>query len=177
MVLEATGGYERPVSATLAAAGLPVVVVRQVRAVAKATGRLAKTDQLDAKLLALFAGSIEPEVRPLPSHQQQAFSGLVARRRQLVAMRTAETNRLETAPSAPVRSDIKTHLRFLAERLEATGRRLEEAVEASPIWRAEERLLCSVPGAHYRAGAHGRVAGVGSGQSPGDSQAGGGSPS
>jgi transposase len=148
VVLEATGGYERPIAAALAAAGLPVAVVnpRQVRDFAKATGRLAKTDQIDAGVLALFAERIRPEVRPLESASQQAFAALVARRRQLIEMQTAERNRLQTAPSEAVRSDIEAHLTFLGKRLEQAERRLSETVEDSPLWRESERLLCSVPG-------------------------------
>lgn len=148
VVLEATGGYERELAAALAAAGLPVAVVnpRQSRDFAKATGRLAKTDKIDAGLLALFAERIRPDLRALPSTDQQAFSALVARRRQLLAMQTAEKNRLETAPSEAVRSDIKTHLRFLSERLEETEHQLQKAVEESPIWHENQQLLCSVPG-------------------------------
>jgi transposase len=148
IVLEATGGYERPVSAALAAAGLPVAVVnpRQTRDFARATGRLAKTDEIDACVLALFAERIKPEVRPAPSADQEAFSALVARRRQLQKMKTAEENRLGTAPSEAVRSDIEEHLGFLEERLEETERQIEEAVENSPLWREEEELLCSIPG-------------------------------
>lgn len=148
IVLEATGGYERPVAAALAAAGLPVAVVnpRQVRNFAKATGRLAKTDEIDAGVLALFAERIQPEVRPLESDDQQAFSALVARRRQIQQMRTAEHNRLQTAPSEAVRADLEAHLDFLEERLEQVEDRLSEAVKASPMWREEEQLLRSVPG-------------------------------
>lgn len=148
VVLEATGGFERPVCAALAAAGLPVAVVnpRQVRDFAKATGRLAKTDQIDAGILALFAERIRPEIHPLPSADQQAFSALVARRRQLIKMKTAEENRLQSAPSETVRSSIKAHLSFLKEQVEEAEDHLEEAVSNSPLWRENERLLCSVPG-------------------------------
>lgn len=149
IVLEATGGYERPVAAALAAADLPVAVVnpRQTRDFARASGRLAKTDRIDAQALALFAERMRPEVRPLPSADQEALAALVDRRRQLVEMKVAEQNRLETAPSeAAVRRDIERHLTFLDERLAATERQLEAAVEESPMWRAEEELLCSVPG-------------------------------
>lgn len=148
VVLESTGGYERLASAALAAAGLPVAVVnpRQVRDFAKATGRLAKTDEIDASVLALFAERIRPDVRPLPSASQKAFSALVTRRRQIQEMKTAEQNRLQTAPSEAVRSDIEAHLRFLSERLEETKRSLNEAVEESPLWREQEQLLCSAPG-------------------------------
>lgn len=148
IVLEATGGYERPISAALAADGLPVAVVnpRQTRDFARATGRLAKTDEIDARVLALFGERIQPEVRPAPSADQEVFSALVARRRQLLEMKTAEGNRLGTAPSEAVRSDIEEHLSFLEERLAETERQIKEAVQESPIWREEEELLCSVPG-------------------------------
>ena len=148
IVLEATGGYERPVSAALAAAGLPVAVVnpRQTRDFARATGRLAKTDEIDARVLAFFGERIQPEIRPAAPEDQEVFSALVARRRQLQKMRTAEQNRLETAPSEAVRLDIEEHLSFLEERLEETERQIEEAVENSPLRREEEELLCSIPG-------------------------------
>jgi transposase len=148
VVLEATGGYERPVAAALAAEGLPVAVVnpRQTRDFARATGRLAKTDEIDAGVLALFGERIRPEVRPVASADQEAFAALVARRRQLRKMKAAEENRLQTAPSDAVRSDIKEHLAFLENRLAETDEQIEEAVEESPMWREEEELLCSVPG-------------------------------
>lgn len=148
IVLEATGGYERPVAAALAAAGLPVAVVnpRQTRDFARATGRLAKTDEIDAGVLALFGERIRPEVRPVASADQEAFAALVARRRQLREMKTAEENRLQTAPSNAVRSDIEEHLAFLETRLAEAERQIEEAVEKSPMWKEEEELLCSVPG-------------------------------
>lgn len=148
VVVEATGGYERPVAAALAAEDLPVAVVnpRQTRDFARASGRLAKTDRIDAKALALFAERIRPDVRPVPSADQQALAALVDRRRQLIEMKVAEQNRLETASSEAVRRDIERHLAFLDERLAAAERQLETAVEESPMWRAEEKLLCSVPG-------------------------------
>lgn len=148
IVLEATGGFERPVAAALGAAGLPVAVVnpRQARDFAKASGRLAKTDEIDAGVLALFAERMQPEVRPLPSEAQQAFSGLVARRRQLLDMRTAERNRLSTAPSDAVRESIEAILDAIEEQLHEAERQLEEAVEKSPMWREKAQLLQSVPG-------------------------------
>jgi transposase len=148
IVLEATGGYERPVSAVLAAVGLPVAVVnpRQTRDFARATGRLAKTDEIDARVLALFGERIQPEIRPVPSEDQELFSALVARRRQRQKIKTAEENRLGTAPSEAVRSDIEEHLSFLEERLAETECQIEEAVENSPLWREEEELLCSIAG-------------------------------
>ncbi|MCS3856616.1 transposase [Salinibacter ruber] len=148
IVLEAIGGYERSVSAALAAAGLPVAVVnpRQTRDFARATGRLAKTDEIDARVLAFFGERIQPEIRRATPEDQEVFSALVARRRQLQKMKTAEQNRLETAPSEAVRSDIEEHLSFLEERLAETERQIEEAVENSPLRREEEELLCSIPG-------------------------------
>ena len=134
--MEATGGYERPVAAALAAAGLPVAVVnpRQTRDFARATGRLAKTDEIDARVLAFFGERIRPEVRPVASADQEAFAALVAGRRQLQEMKTAEENRLHTAPSDAVRRDIEEHLLFLEDRLAETEQQIEEAVEESPMW-------------------------------------------
>jgi len=148
IVVEATGGYERPVAAALAAEDLPVAMVnpRQTRDFARASGRLAKTDRIDARVLALFAERMQPDVRPVPSADQEALAALVARRRQLVEMKVAEQNRLETASSEAVRRDIERHLAFLDKRLAAAECQLETAVEESPMWRAEEKLLCSVPG-------------------------------
>lgn len=148
VVIEATGGLERPLAAALAGAGLPVVLVnpRQTRDFAKATGRLAKTDRIDAGVLALFAERIKPEVRPLPSERQQAFSALVARRRQLLGMRTAEKNRLRTAPSKAVSKSIEAVLSALSKQFGEAERQLKEAVEESPMWKQKAELLTSVPG-------------------------------
>lgn len=148
IVLEATGGYERPVAAALAADRLPVVVVnpRKIRDFARATGRLAKTDQIDAEVLALFAERIRPDLRPLPSADQQALSALVARRRQILQMKAAEESRLQTAPSETVCSGIRAHLAFLDQRLEQTEKQLDKMVENSSMWRKKEQMLCSVPG-------------------------------
>ena len=149
VVLEATGGYERPVATALGAAGLPVAVVNPRQALpgfAKASGRLAKTDEIDAGVLTLFAERMRPEVRPLPSEAQQAFSALAARRRQLLDMRTAERNRLGTAPSETVRQSIKAVLTDLEEQIEEAERQLDEAVEESPMWQEKAQLLQSVPG-------------------------------
>ncbi len=147
IVLEATGGYERTLAAALASDGLPVAVVnpRQVRDFARATGQLAKTDAIDAKILALFAERIRPEVRALPEAEQQALAALVARRRQLLEMLQAERNRLSMAHKA-VQSEVRAHIRFLEKRLDKANRALQQAIEASPIWRAQEDLLRSVPG-------------------------------
>jgi transposase len=147
IVLEATGGYQRTVVAVLAAAGLPVVVVnpRQARDFAKATGQLAKTDRLDARALAHFADAVRPAPRPLPDAQTEELRALLARRRQLVAMRTAEQNRLGSAPP-PLQADIQAHITWVTERLAALDNDLDTTLRASPVWREREALLRSVPG-------------------------------
>ena len=113
VVLEATGGYEIPVAAALASAGVPVAVVnpRQIRDYARATGQLAKTDALDARLMALFAEAVQPEVRPLPTPEAQALGDLVTRRRQLVDMLGAERNRHQQARDLRLQRRIATHIR------------------------------------------------------------------
>jgi len=147
IVLEATGGYHRAAVAALAAAGLPVVVVnpRQTRDFAKATGQLAKTDALDARALAHFAEAVRPTPRLLPTAQEEELRALLARRRQLVAMRTAEGNRLGSAlPS--LHADLQAHIAWLDERLAALDDTLDTTLRASPIWRERETLYRSVPG-------------------------------
>jgi transposase len=147
VVLEATGGLEVRLAAALAAAGLPVAVVnpRQVRAFARATGRLAKTDRLDARAIAHFAEAVRPPVRPLPDEATRHLGALVARRRQLLEMLTAERNRRQAAAPA-LHGRIDAHLRWLEEALAEIERDLDAAVRASPLWRAKEELLRSVPG-------------------------------
>jgi transposase len=147
VILEATGGLEQRVAAALAWAGLPVAVVnpRQVRDFAKAVGKLAKTDTLDAKVLAHFAEAVRPEPRPLPDEQAQLLSATLLRRRQIIAMITSEENRLSTA-SKPIRRRIEVHLRWLRQELERTNEELEQIVRESPIWREKAALLRSVPG-------------------------------
>jgi transposase len=147
MVLEATGGYQRAVVPALATAGLPVVVVnpRQARDFAKATGQLAQTDALDARALAHFAEAIRPAPRPLPDTQTEELRALLARRRQLVGMRTAEQNRLGSAPRR-LQADIQVHITWLNERLAALDDDLDTTLRASPVWREREELLRSVPG-------------------------------
>lgn len=148
IVLEATGGYERAVAAELAAARLPVAVVnpRQVRDFARATGRLAKTDRIDAVVLALFARAIEPELRPLPDEKAAELREKLARHRQLVQLRTAEENRLSHAQSPAVRRSIQTVLEVIRRQLEQLDRETGELIRQSPVWRAKEDLLRSVPG-------------------------------
>ncbi len=148
IVLEATGGFETATVAAVAAAGLAVVVAnpRQVRDFARATGQLAKTDVLDAQVLALFAERVRPEPRPLPDAAVQALDALLTRRRQLLEMLTAEKNRLGFATAAAVRRDITQHIHWLERRLRDVDGDLEQAIHASPVWRAKEDLLRSVPG-------------------------------
>lgn len=149
IVLEATGGFERRAVAALAGAALAVVAVnpRQVRDFAKATGRLAKTDAIDAAVLALFADRIRPEPRLLPDAETQELEALVVRRRQVVDMITAEKNRLSVAPpSKRVRTAIGKTIKWLQKQLEEIDTDLDNAVKASPAWREKEDLLRSVPG-------------------------------
>jgi transposase len=147
IVLEATGGYQRAVVAALAAVRLPVAVVnpRQARDFAKATGQLAKTDALDARALAHFAEAVRPAPRPLPDAQANELRALLARRRPLVTMRTAEQNRLGSAPSR-LQTDIQAHITWLNERLARLDDDLDTMLRASPVWREREELLRSVPG-------------------------------
>lgn len=147
IVLEATGGLELPLLAALGSAGLPVVAVnpRQVRDFAKAIGKLAKTDAIDAQVLAHFADAVRPAVRPLPDAATQALGALVTRRRQLVEMLTAEENRRKTAPPA-IRADIQAHIAWLRKRLKGVDKELSQAVRTSPLWREQEDMLRSVPG-------------------------------
>jgi transposase len=147
IVLEATGGYELPALAALGCAELPAVAVnpRQVRDFAKAIGRLAKTDALDAGVLAQFAAVVKPALRPLPDAATRELAGLLARRRQLVEMRTAESNRLGMAVDQ-VRPEIREHLRWLDKRISQLDRDLHDRLRASPLWRDKEDLLRTIPG-------------------------------
>jgi transposase len=117
-----------------------------VRDFAKATGTLAKTDRIDAEILARFAQAIRPPVRPLPDAQTQELQALTARRRQLVEMITAETNRLHVSRSPAVRADIKAHLGWIRRQVRSVDEDMDQAVKASPIWRVKDDLLQSVPG-------------------------------
>ena len=147
IVLEATGALETPLTSALVEAGLPVVVAnpRQIRDFAKAAGHLAKTDRLDAEILARFAEVMRPTPRPLPDADARALAALWARRRQLVEMLTAEKNRLLTAP-ATIRKSLRTHIAWLERELAQTDTELHDAVQRSPVWREKEQLLRSVPG-------------------------------
>ena len=142
------GGYERLCAATLAQAGLPVVVVnaRQVRAFAVATGVLAKTDAVDARVLAHFAAAVRPAVRPLPDEQRAALDEIMGRRRQLVGMLVMEKNRLAQARNPGVRRDIKSLIAVLEKRIGSCDGELQRQIQASPVWRAQEDLLRSFNG-------------------------------
>lgn len=151
LVLEATGGYELLCVAALAAAGLPVVVVnpRQVRDFAKATGQLAKTDRIDADILARFADKVRPSVRPLAGADAQELAALLARRRQLLDMLQAERNRLGQVfgrGKQHVKKSLKSHIAFLEREVRMTDTDLGEMVRRSPAWRERDELLQSVPG-------------------------------
>jgi transposase len=147
IVLDATGGLEVPLAGALAAAAFPVVVVnpRQVRDFARATGQLAKTDRLDAHVLARFAEAVQPPVRRVPDEQTQALAALVARRRQLIEMLTAEKNRLRLAARA-IRKRVQAHITWLEKELATTHMDLTRTIRDSAVWREKDDLLRSVPG-------------------------------
>jgi transposase len=148
IVLEATGGFEIVVTASLSGAGLPLAVVnpRQIRDFARATGRLAKTDALDAHIIALFAERVRPEPRPIADADSQTLAELIARRRQVVEMIGMESNRLRQARNPRVQRTLKAMLRTLEAQLAELDREINNAVRGSPVWRAADDLLTSVPG-------------------------------
>ena len=147
VIVEATGGFERTLVASLAAAAIPVIVVnpRQVRDFAKATGQLAKTDSIDATILALFGQRVRPELRELPDEDTQTLEALLVRRRQIIEMLVAENNRVALA-SPRIAKDLKTHIRFLEKRLDNVDTEIDAAIKNSPVWRTKDKLLRSVPG-------------------------------
>jgi transposase len=147
IVVEATGGMELPVTLALAAAGLPVAVVnpRHTRDFAKATGQLAKTDALDARVLAHFAEAVRPVPRPLPEAHAQELSALLGRRRQLIERLTAEKNRLSAAPVG-LRPRMQAHLHWLEHALRDVDTDVARRIRTSPVWRVKDHLLQSVPG-------------------------------
>jgi len=147
VVLEATGGMETALVGAAATARLPVVVVnpRQVRDFAKSVGALAKTDAIDARVLARFAEAVRPEVRPLKDKEASQLSALIARRRQLVEMLTSEKNRLGSAPEA-IHPSLEEHIEWLEQRLTDINGKLRKAIKKSPVWRAKEQLLRTAPG-------------------------------
>ena len=148
VVLEATGSYEATVAATLASASLPVAVVnpRQIRDFARATGMLAKTDTLDARVIARFAEAVRPAVRPLPTEDAERLGELVVRRRQLVEMLGAETNRRQQTRDRGLRRRIEAHITWLERALRDLETDLHDTIRSSPAWRETENLLTSVPG-------------------------------
>lgn len=147
VVLEATGAYHREVTSALAAAGVPVAVVnpRQVRDFARSTGQLAKTDRLDAAMLARFAAVVRPTPRPVPDEATQTLAAILERRRQLVEMLTAEKNRLAVA-SKHVRPSVQQIIRALEKALATTDDEVDRWIRSSPVWREREDLLRSMPG-------------------------------
>lgn len=147
IVLEATGGYERLVSAYLFDAGLPIAVInpRQIRNFARGLGLLAKTDAIDALVLARYAQMVNPEIRPLPAREQRLLADLLARRRQLVAMRVAETNRSHQACEDAIEVSIETMLEMIASLLDEIEEQIDAAIESSPQWRKKNEILQSYP--------------------------------
>ncbi len=147
VVLEATGGYELGVTMALAEQEIPLVVAnpRQIRDFARATGRLAKTDSLDAHMLALFGQRVAPEPRPLADEAAQELRALLTRRRQLVDMLSAEKHRLDLAKKL-VRKSLKAHIAYLERELRISNTELTGLIRESPIWREKDDLLQSVPG-------------------------------
>lgn len=148
IVLEATGGLETRLASELAAQGLPVAIVnpRQVRDFAKASGQLAKTDQVDAAVLAAFARAIRPAIRPLKDAETRALDDLVTRRRQLVAMRVQETLRLGSAASKPLQKNLKAHIAWLDKQIAKLDDDLTKGLRASAVWKAKDDLLRGIPG-------------------------------
>lgn len=147
VVLEATGGLEAALASGLAMAGVPVAVVnpRQVRDFARAAGKLAKTDAIDAALIAHFAEAIKPEARPLRDEHTDLLNAVVARRRQLVEMRVMEQNRLATTP-LKLRQEVREHIEYLDIRIKDSDKDLQKTLKDSPIWREKDNLLQTVPG-------------------------------
>ncbi len=147
VVLEATGGYEALIAASLSTAGIAVALTnpRQIRDFAKATGRLAKTDSIDARVIAHFAAAIKPSPKPVSDDQSQEFKDMLMRRRQIIEMITAEKNRLGKA-SGSVKKRIEAHIHWLQKELDNISQRLSETVKNSPIWREKDDMLQSIPG-------------------------------
>lgn len=148
ILLEATGGIEALAVSALFERSLPVVVVnpRQVRDFARAVGRLAKTDAIDAEVLAHFAEAVRPEIRALKGQGAEELSALLRRRRQLVDMLTAEKNRLSRESSKEIRKEIKTHIVWLEKRLQDIDKTIYKSIQDSPLWRAKDEILRSMPG-------------------------------
>lgn len=148
IVLEATGGYENALTAALSLAGLPLSLVNPKRArdFAKALGWLAKTDTIDACVLAEFADKVRPPVRALPDADAQKFQALLARRGQLIGMRTMESNRLGGVTDRAIRRSIETIIRALNKEIDRADGELDKAIQSCPVWKAKDELLQSIPG-------------------------------
>lgn len=148
IVIEATGGWEVRIASELVSVGLPVAVInpRQARDFAKATGRLAKTDQVDAAVLAAFAEAIRPQVRPLKDADTRALDERVSRRRQLIDMRVQETLRLGTAASKPLQKSLNKHIAWLDKRITEVDNDLTKRLRESEVWRTKDDLLRGIPG-------------------------------
>ena len=148
IVSEATGGFEQVVAGALGAAGLPIAVVnpRQIRDFARALGRLAKTDRIDAETIALFAERVQPELRPLPDAEARLLGELVARRRQVIEMIVAEGNRARLLESRRLKKRIERHRSALQDELSKIDSEIDDTIRGTPIWRENEDLLKSVPG-------------------------------
>jgi transposase len=147
VLLEATGGFELPLVAELRYAQLPTVVTnpRRVRDFARSTGRLAKTDKLDAQVLAHFAAAVRPQLREMPTEEEEQLTGLLTRRRQVVDMLTVEKNRLHTVRPA-LRGDLEEHIVWLEGKLAKLDRDIDQLIQASAIWKEKDALLQSTPG-------------------------------
>src|SRR5512143_1196479 len=152
VVVEATGGLELPLLAALQVAGIPTAAInpRQARDFAKATGRLAKTDRLDAEVLAHFAEAVRPAARPLPPAEVRALDALLSRRQQLLEMQVMESNRLGACADPTVRAGLERHLAWLKTEVTDADRLLAEAVKANAAWREQDKLLRSIPGGWNR---------------------------
>jgi len=148
IVLEATGGLERPLLQALQPVGLPVVVInpRQVRDFAKALGLLAKTDRLDARVLAHFAAAVQPPVSPIKTQQDTELDALVGRRNQLTEMLAAEKNRRGSAATQTTRDDIEEHIEWLEDRLKELDEKLKQQLQCSSVWQQKDKVLQSVKG-------------------------------
>ena len=147
-VIEASGGLQNLTAATLSKAGIPVAIVnpKQVRDLAKALGQRAKTDAIDAKMIAEFGLRVQPKPSQLPDQTQILLADLIKRRRQLVQAEVAEGNRLKRIQAKPVRRDIEVHIRWLERRITGIDKQINELIQDSPMWLANEKLLTSVPG-------------------------------
>jgi transposase len=148
VVMEATGGLETMVAAALSVAKIPVVIINPKRArdFARAEGILAKTDAIDARLLARFGCKIRPKPRPLPEQAARELDGLLDRRRQLIGMRVMEQSRLDSARGEKVRGNLKAHIGWLNDRNEEIDQEMDRTIQSSPVWKAQDELLRSVPG-------------------------------